>query len=60
MNEVVRIMWRNDFDPFIKETVEKFGFYYPIVGYNESVCVLSCFPGCYWPWEYVRHCVKMK
>lgn len=60
MNEVVRIVWRNDFDQFIKETLEKSGFYYPVIGYNESVCVLSCFTGYYWPWEYVRHCVKMK
>lgn len=60
MNEVVRIMWRNDFDQFIKETIDRAGFYYPIVAYNESVCVLSCFIGHYWPWEYVRRCVKMK
>ena len=60
MNEVVRIMWRSDFTQFIKETVEKYGFYYPVVAYNESDCELACFPGYHWPWEYVRHCVKMK
>lgn len=60
MNEVVRIMWRNDFSPFVKEILEKSGFYHPVIAYNESICVLSCFPSYYWPWEYVRHCVKMK
>lgn len=60
MNEVVRIMWCDGFNPLVKETIKKYGFYHPVVGYNESVCELSCFPGYHWPWEYVRRCVKMK